>query len=102
MQEKKDAFIVVGGGILQSYMVKEVLQRDMIPIVTDDNPNCYCAKIPGVIFAKIDTYNIRAHVKYVKSLLENKENSFKIRGASTCGADVGDTVAAVSKEISSF
>ena len=83
-------FWIVGGGILQSYMVKEVISRGYIPIITDNDDNCYCRNISdNMLFYKLDTYDVKGHVELFNKLFND---GLDIVGVSTCGADVGITV----------
>lgn len=49
--------LLPGGGILHTWAVKEALALGLIPVVTDRDPDCPCAKIPGVEFHEIDCYD---------------------------------------------
>lgn len=87
---EKRAVLLPGGGVLHTYAVREALALDLTPIVTDRDPNCPCAKIPGVEFHQIDCYDADWHANFVKDLPEDD-----VAGAFCGGADTHVTVAAI-------
>lgn len=89
--QKPKAFWVIGGSMMQEYMVKEVLKKNLLPIVSDDDVECVCNKRGDCLFVHADTYDIYKHIEEANNL----RDIYDIVGVSTCGADVGRTVSAV-------
>jgi biotin carboxylase len=85
----KPAVLIPGGGVLHTYAVREALALGLTPIVTDRDPNCPCAKIPGVGFYVIDCYDMDAHLRLIR------EPGADFIGAFCAGAETHVVVAAV-------
>lgn len=88
MPSKHDAVLVVGGGILQRYLIAEAHALGLAVIATDGNPHA-----PGLADADMafvcDTYDQEA----TAALLPLMQQKYTVRGAVTAGADVAHTVA---------
>jgi hypothetical protein len=82
--------ILPGGGILHTYAVKEAQALGLVPVVTDRDPACPCAKMPGVEFHEIDCYDVEAHLRL---LLRTSH----VVGAFCAGAETYEVVAALSE-----
>lgn len=86
---------VVGGGILQMPLIREVRRRGYRALVTDRDPDA-----PGMKLAdfplEISTYDIDQHVHFARAIGEsNLRHLSPIAAVLTAGADVGPTVSAV-------
>jgi ATP-grasp domain len=91
----RKAVLLPGGGVLHTYAVREALALGLTPIVTDRDPNCPCAKIPGVEFFKIDCYDTKRHIDLAKA------QKARLVGAYCAGADTHVQVAAAAAIIGS-
>lgn len=90
LPDAKKAVILPGGGVLHTYAVREALALGLTPIVTDRDPDCPCAKIPGVEFHQIDCYDDDWHANFAKDQPE-----IELTGAFCGGADTHVVVAAI-------
>jgi predicted ATP-grasp superfamily ATP-dependent carboligase len=94
--QRKRAVLLPGGGVLHTYAVREALALGLTPIVTDQDPDCLCAKIPGVEFHKIDCYDVN------KTLDLADKVSGRLAGAFCGGADTHVVVARVAELVGSI
>jgi len=88
-QTTKSAVLLPGGGILHAYAAREALALGLVPVVTDKDKDCPCAKIQGVEFHEIDCYDTESHVALAAKL------KGRLIGAFCGGADTHVQVAAV-------
>ena len=91
---KRDAVLIIGGGLLQAPMALEAQRLGLLPIVTDGNPQA-----PAFAHAYehhiLSTSDVEGHVRLVESLRQwEPTTGVHIIGVVTCGADVAPTVAA--------
>ncbi len=91
----KDYFWIIGGGILQIPLIKEVKKLGMKTIVSDADKNCIC-KDEADIFIKIDIFDIKSHIEFAESI--SKDGIF-IRGVLAAGIDAPETMAVLSKHL---
>ena len=76
MKKKKTFFWIIGGGLLQIPLIKEVKALGYNTIVSDMNPKCVCADIAD-IFLLADIFDIQKHIKEAFKL---KVDGIKIAG----------------------
>ncbi|MCK4752579.1 MAG: ATP-grasp domain-containing protein [Planctomycetes bacterium] len=93
MKKKKTFFWIIGGGLLQIPLIKEVKALGYNTIVSDVNPKCVCADIAD-IFLLADIFDIQKHIKEAFKL---KVDGIKIAGVLAAGIDATVTMAVLAK-----
>ena len=83
-------FIVIGGGVEQAPMYKELIKKNINPICVDFNSNCYCKK-----YAKIFINESTRDPKKIIIALKKLKKIYI--GVSTLGTDTPYTVSKVAK-----
>jgi predicted ATP-grasp superfamily ATP-dependent carboligase len=91
----RNGVLIPGGGILHTYAVKEALALGLVPIVTDRDPKCPCASIPGVVFHEMDCYDTESHVAFTT------KHKTGLIGAFCGGAETHEQVAAAADVLGS-
>ena len=84
--------ILPGGGILHTWAVREAQALGLVPVVTDRDPACLCAKMSGVEFHEIDCYDVEAHLRLL-------ERTSRVVGAFCAGAETHEAVAVLSEAL---
>ena len=82
-------FWVIGGGLLQVPLIKEVRALGLGVIVTDGNPNCVCSSLADQ-FKTLDIFDIPGHLNWAKEL---KNIGYHIEGVLAAGIDAPETMA---------
>lgn len=90
-----DFFWIIGGGILQQPLIKEVRSLGYKVIVSDLDPECFCASSAD-IFVPIDIFDIDGHIQYSDILLKR---GILIKGVLAAGIDAPETMASLAKYI---
>lgn len=85
---------IVAGGLLQVPAVEAARSLGLGVIVSDQNPDCACAKLADR-FVRLDTYDVDGHVERARQMAQ----WFPLAGVFTEGADVEPTVAAVAQAL---
>ena len=89
-----DAVLLIGGGLLQTFIVSEILALGFTPLVTDRDPHAPAFKLAGVHPFVLDTYDVEEH----RILVRDLQKMYTLCGVVTCGADVAPTVSAAAEE----
>lgn len=94
MATKPNAFLVIGAGPLQRYMIREAKKLGFAALATDGDKYAVGFADADDSYV-VDTYNIPATLAMVDAMAA----SWNIRGVATCGADVAPTVAACAEAL---
>lgn len=85
---KPNAVLIIGAGILQTYLIKEAKAMGLAVVAVDGNPNA-----PGFVFADAHSVMSTYDVETVASAIPSMQERFHLIGVCTAGADVAPTVA---------
>ena len=92
----KNYLWVIGGGMLQVPLIEEANKLNLKTIVTDGSSDCV-AKPLADIFAKVDIYDVKSHLKFYDTDIAKLD--INIVGVLAAGIDAHETMACVAQHL---
>ena len=89
----KKTFWIIGGGLLQVPLIKEVHQLGLNVIITDRNPHCVCKNL-GEYFYPVDIFDLHKNIELLFNLLNSK---IHLVGILAAGIDANVTAAVLAR-----
>jgi len=92
---KKHIFWIIGGGLLQIPLAKEVKKLGYMTLVTDINPDCPCRENAD-LFYPVDVFDVPGHLLLADMLLKQ---GYFMRAVLAAGIDAAETSAQLCQKL---